>query len=217
MGRGDVGGLVQRLERQIERAHAHIGGERDVAVIAGITLTMLGIRALKILPSIPFAPGHKLVLLTPLYILASMMTRSRFGATLTGLVMGTVAFLLGDGKYGIFEILKHVAPGVMCDLLVPGLSRRKLGGLGWSIFGMLVAFGRFGTILCIVAWVQAPKIAYAMLGPGLLVHGTFGAASGYITYQLIRSAKDTWTTLSPPTGASTSNPPSCESLSSTEG
>ena len=31
---------------------------------------MLGIKALKLLPGIPFAPGHKLVLLTPLYVVA---------------------------------------------------------------------------------------------------------------------------------------------------
>ena len=98
------------MERQIERADQYLeenattAPSRDAAVIVGISLTMLGIKALKVLPSIPFAPGHKLVLLTPLYVVASLKTRTRIGATLTGLVMGTVAFLLGDGRYGIFEI-----------------------------------------------------------------------------------------------------------------
>src|SRR4029079_17662156 len=129
LGRGDVGPIVRRLERQIARAEQHAVEHgaaardrafvRDVSVIAGVSVTMLGIKALKILPSIPFAPGHKLVVLTPLYIVASLLTRSRGGATLNGLVMGTVAFLLGDGRYGIFEILKHVTPGIVCDLLVP--------------------------------------------------------------------------------------------------
>ena len=45
---------------------------RDAGVIVGLSLTMLGIKALKVLPSIPFAPGHKLVLLTPLYVVASL-------------------------------------------------------------------------------------------------------------------------------------------------
>jgi hypothetical protein len=216
MGRGDVGPLLKRLEGQISRAQAHAGGERDVGIIAGSVLTMLGIRALKILPSIPFAPGHKLVLLTPLYILAAAMTKTRLGGTLTGLVMGSVAFLLGDGRYGVFEILKHLTPGLLCDLFVPFLINRQLGGFGWSAFGAFIAAGRFVTILCVVAFVQAPRIAYAMLGPGLLIHCTFGAASGYITYHLIRSAKETWVNFSPGTGAPTSNPSSCANLSSTE-
>lgn len=189
MARGDIGPLAERLDRQIGRAETQLGGRHDAAVIAGIALTMLGVRALKILPSIPFAPGHKLVLLTPLYIVAALATRSRFGATLTGLVMGLVAFLLGDGKYGIFEILKHLAPGILCDLFVPLLHRQRIGGLGWSLFGGFVALGRFATILSVVALVQAPKVAYAMLAPGLLVHSLFGVASGYVTFHLLKHVK----------------------------
>ena len=192
LGRGDVAPIVMRLERQISRAEAHtkdLGVSRDVAVIAGVTLTMLGIRALKILPSIPFAPGHKLVLLTPLYIVASLLTKSRFGGTITGITMGTVAFLMGDGKYGIFEIFKHVAPGIICDLFVPMLTRgnRMPGGFVWSVFGAVIAAGRFATIFLIVFTVQAPKVAYAMLIPGLTVHCTFGAASGYVSYHIVRA------------------------------
>ncbi len=75
------------------------------------------------------------MLLTPLYVVASLKTRTRLGATLTGLVMGSVAFLLGDGRYGIFEILKHVVPGILCDLLVPAITangRRPARSVGRS-------------------------------------------------------------------------------------
>lgn len=200
--------LAERLDRQIGRAETQLGSRHDAAVIAGIALTMLGVRALKILPSIPFAPGHKLVLLTPLYIVAALSTRSRFGATLTGLVMGLVAFLLGDGKYGVFEILKHLAPGLLCDLLVPLLYRQRPGGFGWSLFGGFVALGRFATILSVVALVQAPKVAYAMLAPGLLVHSLFGVASGYVTFHLLKHVKQEsirWQSSSPATDEPTSN------------
>jgi len=210
LARGGVGPLAERLDRQIGRAETQLGGRHDAAVIAGIALTMLGVRALKILPSIPFAPGHKLVLLTPLYIVAALATRSRFGATLTGVVMGLVAFLLGDGKYGVFEILKHLAPGLLCDLFVPLLYRQRLGGLGWSLFGGFVALGRFATILSVVALVQAPKVAYAMLAPGLLVHSLFGVASGYVTFHLLKHVKlesTRWQSSLPATDEPTSNLP----------
>ncbi len=189
IAKGDVGPIARRLELQIDRAERHIhretksGRAKDLAVVAGLSLTMLGIKALKVLPSIPFAPGHKLVLLTPLYIIARRKTQMRGAATFTGLTMGSVAFLMGDGKYGIFEILKHVAPGVICDLFQP----KNAGPWGWSIFGGVIAAARFATIFCITMLVQAPGVAYAMLIPGLTVHMTFGVASGYVTHHLVRA------------------------------
>jgi hypothetical protein len=194
LGRGDVGAITHRIDRQIGRVEDHLDehpeakGGGDVAIIAGIALTMLGIKALKVLPSIPFAPGHKLVLLTPLYIVASLKTRSRFGATLTGLTMGFVSFLLGDGRYGIFEILKHVTPGLMCDLLVPLMVRGRVPGrAAWTALGAVLGCGRFATIFVVTLTVQAPKIAFAMLVPGMLVHTTFGALSGLVSGQLVRA------------------------------
>jgi cobalt transport protein len=198
LGRGDVTAIVSRLERQIGRAESHAEAQdldargramtRDIGVIAGVALTMLGIKALKILPSVPFAPGHKLVILTPLYVIAGLLTRTPFGSTLTGLTMGTVAFLLGDGRYGIFEILKHVAPGVICDLGVPFIAApgQRPGPIVWSIFGGVIAAGRFATIFGVVLLTQAPAMAYAILLPGMTVHVTFGVLSGYVTYQLVR-------------------------------
>jgi hypothetical protein len=199
LARGDVQPIVDRIERQIRRADRQAGHQlgdeasalrRDVSVIAGISLTMLAIKMLKLLPSLPFAPGHKLVLLTPLYIVAALLTRSRLGATLTGLVMGSVAFLMGDGRYGIFEIFKHVAPGVICDMFMPWMLRggRLPGGIAWSAFGGLIAAGRFATIFTVTLAVQPPAVAYAILVPGLTVNVFFGVASGYVSYHLVKAA-----------------------------
>jgi hypothetical protein len=197
LGRGDVSPILGRLERQIARAEDHAARElgekgaalaRDVGVVAGVALTMLGIKALKILPSIPFAPGHKGVILIPLYVVAARLTRSPLGATLTGLTMGTVAFLMGDGRYGIFEIIKHLAPGVLCDVGLPLFAggSRMPGPFLWSLFGAVIAAGRFATIFAMTLIVQAPKVAFAILIPGLTVHVTFGLLSGYVTYHLVR-------------------------------
>lgn len=188
IARGDVDPIVGRIERQIARAERHEARPAgDVPVIAGVSLTMLGVKALKVLPSIPFAPGHKLVILTPLYAVASLMTAGRAGATLTGLTMGTVAFLMGDGKYGVFEILKHVTPGVLTDLMVPVLTAggRRPGAVAWCVYGGLVGAGRFATIFAITFLVQAPSVAYAILVPGLCVHVGFGVVSGWVTRPLV--------------------------------
>ena len=164
---------------------------RDVAVIAGVSLTMLGIKALKVLPNIPFAPGYKTVILTPLYVVARLRTRNRFGATITGLTMGIVAFLAGDGRYGPFEILKHTTPGIVCDLTVPGMVRggRTPGPIAWSLLGALIGAARYATIFGVMLLVQPPRLAWALLVPGLALHTTFGVLSGWVSWQLVRAMK----------------------------
>lgn len=199
ISRGDVGPIVERVDRQIARVEQHLSDEgfdanerdlaRDVAVIAGVSLTMLGIKALKVLPSIPFAPGYKTVVLTPLYIVARLRTRARAGATITGLTMGIVAFLAGDGRYGPFEILKHTAPGVVCDLTVPAMVRggRQPGPVAWSLLGGLIGAARYTTIFGVMLMVQPPALAWALLAPGLALHTTFGVLSGWVSWQIVRA------------------------------
>lgn len=199
IGSGDVSPIVERIDASVERAERHVERSagatlsrhtaRDAAVIAGFALTMLGIKALKILPSLPFAPGHKLVVLTPIYVAAAVATRTRHGATFTGLTMGAVAFLMGDGRYGLFEILKHVTPGIVCDIGIPLMVRpdRLPGRLSLSAFGGLIGASRFATIFCVTWLVQPPALAYAILIPGMLIHTSFGIASGYISFHLVRA------------------------------
>ena len=105
--------------------------------------------------------------------------------------MGTTSFLMGQGRYGIFEIAKHIAPGVICDVGVPMLTGggRVHGGIVWSLFGGVIAIGRFATIFAMTPAVQAPAVAYAILVPGLVVHVTFGLLSGYVTSHLVRGVQ----------------------------
>ena len=206
LARGDASVLTNAFDRHVARVTAQLDrvhGEgspgdgqlsadarRDVAIISGMALTMLGVKVLKLLPGLPFAPGHKGIILLPLYLLAAAKTRTRFGATLTGATMGTVAFLLGDGRYGIFEIAKHIMPGLIIDLLYPlahrisGTTRtRRL--LVWSTVGVTAALGRFGTVMLVTIATEPPAIVYAILLPGLLVHAIFGALSGIIALPLL--------------------------------
>jgi len=201
ISRGDVGLIARRVDRQIERVEEHLAeqgfGEherqvgRDVAVIAGVSLTMLGIKALKVLPNIPFAPGYKTVVLTPLYVVARLRTKAPLGATVAGLTMGIVAFLGGDGRYGPFEILKHAAPGVVCDLTVPAMTRggRTPGPVAWSLLGGLIGAARYATIFGVMLLVQPPRLAWALLAPGLALHTTFGLMSGWVSWQLVKAMR----------------------------
>jgi hypothetical protein len=154
-------------------------------VVAGVALAMLGVKALKILPNIPFAPGHKLVVLTPLYVAAALLTQSAMGATLTGAVMGTVAFFLGDGKYGVFEVLKHISPGLVADAAI-GLRGARGGRVYWSVVGGLMGASRFLTIFLVTLFIQPPAVAFAMLVPGFTVHTGFGIVAGFVCFHVAR-------------------------------
>ena len=138
---------------------------------------------------VPFAPGFKLVVLTPFYVVAALLTRTRLGATWLGFVFGTVSFLFGDGRYGIFEIFKHLAPGILCDLLVP-LVRRRAGPFTWACLGAVTSVGRVATIFLVTLAVQPPAIAYAVLLPNLLSQVTAGFLSGFLTYPIVRTVED---------------------------
>ena len=96
--------------------------------------------------------------------------------------MGIVSFLTGDGKYGAFEILKHVVPGMLCDLFVPLLTAagRRPGRLEWIVASALIAAGRFAAIFVVTLTAQPPALAFAILLPGLAVHVTFGVLAGWI-------------------------------------
>nr|HEX4319004.1 hypothetical protein [Kofleriaceae bacterium] len=202
IAKGDVSPLMSRVHEQIDRAERHVAETRpaaaaavarDVAVIAGIALVMLWIKSLKLIPHVPLAPGHKLVLQTPLYFLAAKLTRTRFGATLAGATLGVTDFLLGGGnKFGVFEIFEHVTPGVLADLGVPLLTAhgRTPGRLAWTLLGGVIGAGRFAVTLAFTFVLEAPSAAYAILLPGLGFHILFGLASGFVTYRVMQSLPD---------------------------
>ena len=92
--RGDIGSFVQTIQGNIGLASEHAGRKadrdlsaqlaHDVAVVSGLALCMTSFKMLKFLPGLPFAPGHKALLLFPLYVLAARLTHSRWGATAAG-------------------------------------------------------------------------------------------------------------------------------------
>ncbi len=194
--RGDVAGFVQEIRGDVARAGEQIAGEQgslsarmahDVATVSGIALTMATLKIFKLLPGIPFASGHKAILLFPLYILASRLTYSRWGATAAGSVMGVIGFLQGDGRFGILEILKNVAPGVVIDLAEPWVRRLPGWVLGYCLLGLAAAVARTTTEFAVVAMLGSRAEIYlfpmAKLVPNLIA----GFLSGFTTMVVLRA------------------------------
>ena len=195
--RGDVGALVQSIRSDVDRAGEQIAGEtgrnlsaqmaHDVTIISGIALTMATLKMFKILPGIPFASGHKALLLFPLYILASRLTYSRWGATAAGAVMGVIGFLQGDGRFGILEILKHLAPGVVIDLAQPWASRLPGWALGYCLLGLAAAVARTTSEFSLVAMLGARAEVYIFPMVKLVPNLVAGFLSGFITLFVLRA------------------------------
>jgi hypothetical protein len=195
--RGEIGGFVETIQANIERAGQRVRPDidrdvaahlaHDIGVVTGIALCMASIKVLRILPGLPFAPGHKVILLFPLYVLASRLTYSRWGGTAAGSIMGVIGFLQGDGRLGALEILKHITPGLVIDIGAPLVERLPTWGLGYCVLGLAAAVARISTDLALVVLLGARAEVYlfpaAVLVPNLLA----GWLSGFVTMFVLRA------------------------------
>lgn len=193
--RGEIGGFADTIHANIERAgerarqHGDIGVHlaHDTGIVTGIALCMASIKVLKILPGLPFAPGHKVLLLFPLYVLASRLTYSRWGGTAAGSIMGVIAFLQGDGRFGVLEILKHITPGLVIDIGEPLVRRLPSWAFGYCLLGLAAAVARISTDLVLVVLLGARAEVYlfpaAVLVPNLIA----GLLSGFVTTYVLRA------------------------------
>jgi cobalt transport protein len=158
----------------------------DAAVVAALAVMAMTVKFAKILPGIPFASGHKNMLTIPLYFAAARLTRSRLGATWMGITLGVVAFMFGEGRFGIIEIVKYVAPGVVLDAVWPFIRYRRNVVL-LSILGLVMAFARFGSTL-LAGWIaHAPPLFYALAGGASVTQFIFGLLSGPVSWAVLRS------------------------------
>jgi hypothetical protein len=194
--RGDVGGFVQSIKANMELAGRQAGGgagpvletrlAHDVAIVSGIALCMASFKMLKFLPGLPFASGHKALLLFPLYVLAARLTYSRWGATAAGTIMGVIGFLQGDGRFGVLEVLKHTAPGLVIDLADPFVRRLPVWALGYCLLGLVAAVARTSTELILVFLLGARAEIYLFPAAKLVPNLVAGFLSGFVTILVLR-------------------------------
>jgi hypothetical protein len=207
--RGDVGFFLEAIRGSIDRARErvlreaeghHLDARRahDVAVITGVALVMMSLKMLKFLPGVPFASGHKTLLLFPLYLLASSLTYSRWGGTAAGAVMGVLGFLQGDGRYGVLEILKHLVPGLVIDLSQPVVRRLPHSVLTFCLLGFVAAVARTSTELVTVLLLGARAEVYLFPAAKLVPNLIAGTLSGFVTYYVLPAFRTLQPGLQPP-------------------
>src|SRR5262245_46074890 len=194
--RGDIGAFADVVRSNIALAEHQAGSDadaraegqfaHDVAIVTGIALCMASLKMLKILPGLPFASGHKTFLLFPLYVLAARLTQSRWGATAAGSIMGVIGFRQGDGRFGVLEILKHVAPGFVIDIGEPLVRRWPPWALGYCVLGFFAAIARTATEFVVVLLLGARAEIYLFPAVKLVPNLIAGVLSGFVSVFVLR-------------------------------
>jgi len=179
-GLDDAARHAQRLGLSESRAH-------DVGVIGGIAAVMMAFKMVKILPGMPVMQGAKTIFFIPLYILAADRTNSRWGGTISGGIMGFIAFLNGDSRYGIFEILKHLVPGLVIDLIWPLVRRLPLRISILIVVGLIAAVARTSTQFAMILALGSDN-ATLLVFPALKLvpNGIAGVLSALVSYPILK-------------------------------
>ncbi len=170
----------------------HDDVRHDAAIILAVVVAIMSLKLLQLLPGLPFAPGHKNLIVIPLLVMASMTTHGRFGGMAAGFSVGIVSFLMGYGKFGIFEIMHFALPGLIADLLVPLL----VAGSGFfllirlAILGALIGLTRFAANFMILILVGSPALAWAVFIPMLASQLIFGSLSCIVCIYIVKKYKN---------------------------
>lgn len=190
LARGDFSAFVESIRSNIARAGGHNARpdrlSQDVAVVTGLALCMASLKMVKVLPGLPFASGHKTFLLFPIYVLASRLTHSRWGATSAGSIMGVIGLLQGDGRFGVLEIFKHIAPGIVIDLGERLVRRLPWPLLGYCVLGVVAAIARTATEFMVVLLLGARQEIYLFPAIKLVPNLIAGGLSGFVTVFVLR-------------------------------
>ena len=201
LARGDSGVLIEATRAGINQAaernaalmddamRATYGLAHDVAIVSGVALMMISTKILQVLPGMPFASGHKSLILIPLYILAAQPTHSRFGATTAGTILGMLSFLNGDGRFGLLEIPRHVAPGLVIDALWPLVRLHPRIGM-FSALGVVAAACRVSTEFVLTLAIGARWEIYLFPIARISSNLAAGALSGAITAAMLPAFRD---------------------------
>lgn len=164
----------------------------DTAIILMVVVAVMSLKLLQLLPGLPFAPGHKNLIVIPLLLMAAMLTKGRFGGFTAGFSVGIVSFLMGYGKFGVFEVLHLALPGLLADILLPVMVAQS----GFWLFLRLVILGgllgltRFATNFMILLLAGSPELAWIVFVPGLVSQVVFGALSSLVCVYVVNKIRD---------------------------
>jgi hypothetical protein len=181
--KGDLSDIYQRLENQREKISQQFSSN-DLANIASASALIILIRFIKIAPGLPIAPGHKNILIVPLFIVGSQSTKGNWSGARIGFFSGVIHFMSGFGKYGPLGILQFILLGAIIDILL-FVFRNPSSNIIFGLIGFIAGLFRVISEI-IIAWIlNVPLEFYFFYLPFIASHCLFGALSAPITKQLL--------------------------------
>jgi hypothetical protein len=194
---GRVQAFTEAFERSLERGRRWLAERypeltpervRDLSIVLALCLAVMGLKVLQVLPGIPFASGHKNILIVPLFLYVAQATNMRFGGFAAGTAVGIVSFLMGYGKFGVLEIAHFALPGLLADLVTPWLRATGKAArlVQYALAGAVLGLGRFAANFLAILLAGAPEVAFLLFAPLLLSQVLFGALSCFVSVLLIK-------------------------------
>jgi len=132
----------------------------DAAIILAVVVAVMSLKLLQLLPGLPFAPGHKNLIVIPLLVMATMTTHSRFGGMAAGFSVGLVPLLVGGT--GLLLLIRL------------------------AILGALIGLTRFAANFMILILVGSPALAWAVFIPMLASQLLFGSLSCIVCIYIVK-------------------------------
>jgi len=182
--KGDFSIIIELIRKRLTEAKEKFV-DYDWAVISAIAVMVVGIRMIKILPGIPIAPGHKNVLIIPLFVLVATLSKKKFAATYVGFLSGVIAFFFGFGKYGILGIGQFMIPGLIVDIMI-GLSFQSQSIFIFGLIGLVAGMGRVSAEILLALVFGLPKAFYLFFTPLFLSQCGFGLISAPVSKYLLK-------------------------------
>jgi hypothetical protein len=101
--------------------------------------------------------------------------------------MGVIAFLQGDGRFGVLEVFKHITPGLVIDIGEPLVRRLPNWAFGYCLLGFAAAVARISTDLLLVLLLGARAEVYLFPAAVLVPNLVAGLLSGLVTTYVLRA------------------------------
>ncbi len=177
--KGKVDFLVDMVNTQMDESKAKFKSSH-LAIMATFTGIISVIRFVKVAPGLPVAPGHKNVLILPLFINAAKLSGKRFTATNMGFLSGLINFLAGFGKYGPLGPLQFMVPGLVIDLLRP-LFKKSNSIIVFGLVGLVAGASRVAAEIALAYLVGMPQEFYLVYLPFIISQCSFGLLSAPVT------------------------------------
>lgn len=183
--KGRVGNIPKKLVKRLNFATDKFKDNPN-ATIASSALAITLIRMVKIAPGLPLAPGHKNILVIPVFIYGISKSEKKLAGLQIGSISGVLHFSMGFGKFGPLGIFEFGILGLIIDLLL----RLPVKRTNLAFLMLIGAFGGLTRIMTeiLLAYILGMSGAFYLIYlPYIISQISFGIASAFISRAILKT------------------------------